>query len=32
MCDTIKQGIKILQKSSINQDILMRRVLGGKEQ
>ena len=32
MCDSIKQGLRVLQKSSINHDILLKRVLGGKEQ
>ena len=32
MLDAIKKGLPILQESAIKQDILMRRVLGGKEQ
>lgn len=31
MCETIKQGINLLKESSIQQHILMKRVLGEKE-
>jgi hypothetical protein len=31
MLDSIHKGLKVVQKASINKDILIKRVLGGKE-